>query len=99
MKEMFDVNEANKTPNQTHVDDVLYCGTKGGIGLIKTLLKMFYLEGRAFAQTEESVRWQLLLRDLEPYKAASILWTISNMDNFVLDARDPRMDVDNFLSF
>jgi hypothetical protein len=91
--------EEKAPPPQAQVDDVLYCGAKGSIGLIKVLLKMFYLEGRTFAQAHESVRWQLLLRDLEPYKAASILWSIADMDNFVLDARDPWMDIDNFLSF
>jgi len=87
------------TPSQACRDEVLYCCVKGGIELIKTLLKMFYQEGKSFAQTPESVCWQLLLRDLELFKAATILWSISNMDSFVVSGRDPDMTVDDFLKF
>jgi len=87
------------TPSQACRDEVLYCAVKGGIELVKTLLKMFYQEGKTFAQTPESVCWQLLLRDLELFKAATILWSISNMDSFVVGGRDPDMSVDDFLKF
>lgn len=89
----------NMRIEQSEINNVFFHNVKGGVSLVQTLLKMFYLEGRSFAQTEESLRWQLYLRDLQPYKAASILWTVSNMDSFVLEAREPRMNVDQFLSF
>jgi hypothetical protein len=88
-----------KAPSPECIDAVLCCTAKGGIKLVKTLLKMLYQEGQAFARTEESICWQLLLRDLELFKAVSILWSISNMDSFVLSGRDPDMDVDDFLAF
>jgi len=92
------VDETMEAPSSECIDAVLCCTTKGGIEMVKTLLKMFYKEGRAFARTEESVCWQLLLRDLELFKAASILWSISNLDSFVLSGREPGMDVDDFLA-
>jgi hypothetical protein len=93
------VTEHIKTPDQACIDDVLFCGVKGSAELLKTLLKMLYREGREFAQTEESTRWQEWLRDLELYKAASVLWSISNMDSFVHSGRDPELEVDDLLGF
>jgi len=86
-------------PDQACIDAVLCCGTKGAIKLAKTLLKMLYHEGQAFAKTEESICWQIMLRDLELFKAASVLWSISNMDSFVLSGREPGASVDDLLAF
>ena len=93
------MDENIPTPSVEEIDAVFYCCVKGGIELSKTRLNMFYNEGRSFAQTQESVRWQMSLRDLEVFKAASILWSISNMDSFVLAGRDPEGNVDDFLKF
>jgi hypothetical protein len=93
------MEERMQAPDAACVDAVLCCTVQGGTELVKTLLKMFYQEGRAFSRTRESLCWQVYLRDLEVFKAASILWSISNMDSFVLNGRDPEMKVDNFLAF
>lgn len=93
------MDKTMKAPSPECIDAVLCCTAKGGIELIKTLLKMFYQEGQAFAQADESVCWQLLLRDLELFKAASILWSISNLDGFVLSGREPDKDLDDLLAF
>ncbi|MGC9335270.1 MAG: hypothetical protein ACP5JJ_14040 [Anaerolineae bacterium] len=91
--------ECNKAPDQACIDEVLFCGVKGSAELLKTLLKMLYKEGREFARTEDSACWQMWLRDLELYKAASVLWSISNMDSFVQSGRDPELEVDDLLGF
>jgi hypothetical protein len=93
------MNEQTTAPDPAVIDDVIFCITRGSGEMFRTLLKMLYQEGKRFAQTPESVRWQLFLRDQEVFKAASILWSLSNMDSFVLEARDPGIDLDELLSF
>ncbi len=93
------MDENQKALSPECVDAVLCCATQGSFILLRKLLKMLYLEGRSFAKTDESVCYQLWLRDLEPFKAASILWAISNMDGFVLNAPEPKKSLDDMLSF
>ena len=93
------MSEQTTAPDQDCIDDVLFCGLTGSSELLKTLLKMLYKEGREFSHTQESERWQKWLRELELYKAASILWSISNMDSYVISGRNPEMDIDDMLGF
>ncbi len=93
------MEENMKAPSPECIDQVLCCATQGSFIMLRKLLKMLYLEGRAFAKQEESVCYQMWLRDLEPFKAASILWAISNMDGFVMNAPEPKKNLDDMLSF
>lgn len=71
------------------VDDVLFALVNGGGKILATWLKGVYNEGQQFSQQEESVRWQLWLKDQEFFRALSVLWSIANLDSFVLNADDP----------
>ena len=77
------------SPDFEILEDILFAVAQGGIKSVATWLKGLYLEGQAFSQDEDSVRWQKLIKDQQLFQAASVIWSITNMESFVLGADDP----------
>lgn len=85
---MSSANGHKPDPNPS-VDDVLFALVNGGGKILASWLKGVYLEGQEFAKEEDSIRWQLWIKDQEVFRALSVLWSIANLDSFVLNAEDP----------
>jgi hypothetical protein len=79
----------HKPDDSASVDDVLFALMNGGGKILASWLKGVYLDGQEFATHEDSIRWQLWIKDQEFFRALSVLWSIANLDSFVLNADDP----------
>ncbi len=88
-------NPHQRQPDLEAVDDMMFALARGGSRMFAAWLKQLYHDGREFAATDESERWQTLIGTNPLYKASSVLWSIANLDSIDLGADDPVDDPDS----